>query len=56
MREIPSGFRRTLDGGKSPERSPSEPTGGIGTLAVTLLWMRLFPPLRQIDRMADAGG
>jgi len=28
--------------------------GGIGTLAVVAIWMGLFPPLRKIDRLADA--
>ncbi|MEJ0026923.1 MAG: MFS transporter [Rhizomicrobium sp.] len=28
--------------------------GGIGTLAVVGAWMALFPPLRKIDRLADA--
>jgi len=28
--------------------------GGIGTLAVVAVWMGLFPPLRKIDRLADA--
>ncbi len=27
--------------------------GGVGTLLVVALWMRLFPPLRNVDRMAD---
>lgn len=34
---------------------PAVVIGGIGTLLVTALWMRLFPPLRRIDRLADAG-
>ncbi len=29
-------------------------TGGLGTLAVVAGWMGLFPPLRRIDRLADA--
>ncbi len=28
--------------------------GGIGTLVVVAAWMALFPPLRKIDRLADA--
>ncbi|MEI9991113.1 MAG: MFS transporter [Rhizomicrobium sp.] len=28
--------------------------GGIGTLAVVAVWMALFPPLRKINRLADA--
>ncbi len=27
--------------------------GGVGTVAVALLWMRLFPALRDIDRLED---
>ncbi|WP_226381768.1 MFS transporter [Falsiroseomonas ponticola] len=27
--------------------------GGIGTVAVALLWMRIFPALRDIDRLED---
>ena len=27
--------------------------GGIGTLAVVALWMKLFPPLRQVNKFAD---
>ena len=27
--------------------------GGVGTIAVTLLWMRLFPGLRRLDRLDD---
>jgi MFS family permease len=30
---------------------PAVVLGGIGTLAVTLLWMRLFPTLRRLDRL-----
>jgi MFS family permease len=29
--------------------------GGLGTVAVTLLWMRLFPELRRADRLDEAG-
>jgi hypothetical protein len=25
--------------------------GGVGTLLVVGLWMRLFPPLRTVDRL-----
>jgi len=25
--------------------------GGLGTVAVALLWMRLFPSLRKVDRL-----
>nr|WP_231854360.1 MFS transporter [Gluconacetobacter diazotrophicus] len=27
--------------------------GGIGTIVVTLLWMRMFPALRRLDRLDD---
>ena len=30
---------------------PSVVVGGIGTLVVVLLWMRLFPSLANIDRL-----
>ena len=30
---------------------PTVVLGGIGTLVVTLLWMRLFPTLRRLDRL-----
>jgi MFS family permease len=33
---------------------PAVVIGGIGTLAVVAGWMALFPPLRKIDRLADA--
>ncbi len=33
---------------------PAVVIGGIGTLVVVGVWMRLFPPLRKIDRLADA--
>ena len=33
---------------------PSVIIGGIGTLAVVLLWMRLFPALAQADRLASS--
>jgi MFS family permease len=33
---------------------PAVVLGGIGTLAVVGGWMALFPPLRKIDRLADA--
>jgi hypothetical protein len=28
--------------------------GGVGTLAVVSLWLKLFPQLRRIDRFSDA--
>jgi hypothetical protein len=33
---------------------PAVVIGGLGTLAVVAGWMALFPPLRKIDRLADA--
>lgn len=33
---------------------PAAVIGGMGTLAVVGLWMRLFPTLRQVDRFDDA--
>ncbi len=30
---------------------PAVVLGGVGTLVVTLLWMRLFPTLRRLDRL-----
>jgi MFS family permease len=32
---------------------PAVILGGIGTLAVVAIWMRLFPPLRTVDRLND---
>ena len=26
--------------------------GGVGTIAIALLWMKLFPALREVDRLA----
>ena len=33
---------------------PAVVIGGIGTLLVVALWLRFFPSLRKIDRLADA--
>lgn len=30
---------------------PAAALGGIGTIAIALLWMKLFPVLRQVDRL-----
>lgn len=30
---------------------PSVLLGGVGTIVVALLWMKLFPPLRELDRL-----
>jgi MFS family permease len=32
---------------------PAVVIGGIGTLLVVAIWMKLFPPLRTVDRLAD---
>jgi MFS family permease len=32
---------------------PAVVIGGIGTLAVVATWMKLFPPLRTVDRLSD---
>jgi len=32
---------------------PAVVVGGVGTLAVVAIWMRLFPPLRAVDRLSD---
>ena len=33
---------------------PAVILGGVGTLAVVAVWMKLFPPLRKVDRLTDA--
>ncbi|WP_407181009.1 hypothetical protein [Bradyrhizobium sp. STM 3562] len=30
---------------------PAALLGGIGTIALALIWMRLFPALRRVDRL-----
>jgi hypothetical protein len=30
---------------------PAAVLGGLGTIAVALLWMRLFPSLRAVERL-----
>ncbi|HWA91694.1 MAG TPA: MFS transporter [Rhizomicrobium sp.] len=32
---------------------PAVVIGGLGTLAVVAIWMKLFPPLRDVDRLTD---
>lgn len=32
---------------------PSVVIGGIGTLAIVAVWLRLFPSLREVDRLSD---
>jgi hypothetical protein len=32
---------------------PAVILGGVGTLVVVAIWMRIFPPLRTVDRMRD---
>jgi MFS family permease len=48
--EFESGFTAALFG-----TVPAVVIGGLGTLAVVAIWMRLFPPLRNVDRMSDVG-
>jgi hypothetical protein len=31
---------------------PSGVVGGIGTILISLLWMRLFPTLRKVDSLS----
>jgi hypothetical protein len=33
---------------------PAALLGGLGTIAVTLLWMKLFPSLRDVERLDEA--
>jgi MFS family permease len=46
--EFESGLTATLFG-----TVPSVVIGGIGTLAVVAIWLRLFPSLREVDRLSD---
>ena len=46
--EFESGLTATLFG-----TVPSVVIGGIGTLAIVAIWLRLFPSLREIDRLSD---
>jgi hypothetical protein len=32
---------------------PAVVIGGLGTLGVVAVWMWLFPPLREVDRLSD---
>jgi len=48
--EFESGFTAALFG-----TVPAVVIGGLGTLGVVALWMKLFPPLRTVDRLSDAG-
>jgi len=47
--EFESGFTAALFG-----TVPAVVIGGLGTLSVVALWMKLFPPLRTVDRLSDA--
>jgi hypothetical protein len=42
-----------VDHGELQKCIDAEPglVGGIGTIAVALLWMKLFPVLRRVDRL-----
>ncbi|HET7334385.1 MAG TPA: hypothetical protein VFI93_04650, partial [Rhizomicrobium sp.] len=33
---------------------PAVLVGGFGTLLVVAIWMKIFPPLRKVDRLTDA--
>jgi hypothetical protein len=46
--EFESGFTAALFG-----TVPAVIFGGLGTLGVVALWMWLFPPLRDVDRLTD---
>ncbi|MBV9989861.1 MAG: MFS transporter [Alphaproteobacteria bacterium] len=46
--EFESGFTAALFG-----TVPAVVIGGLGTLAVVAIWMKLFPPLRDVDRLTD---
>lgn len=46
--EFESGFTAALFG-----TVPAVVVGGVGTLAIVAIWMRLFPPLREVDRIDD---
>jgi len=35
---------------------PAVVLGGLGTLGVVAVWMWLFPPLRQVDKLSDVQG
>ncbi len=48
--EFESGFTAALFG-----TVPAVVIGGLGTLGIVALWMKLFPPLRTVDRLSDAG-
>jgi len=47
--EMESGFLASLVG-----VVPAVVAGGLATVAVAGLWARLFPALRQVDRLSDA--
>jgi hypothetical protein len=44
--EFESGITAALFGAM-----PAAALGGVGTIAVALLWMKLFPSLRDLDRL-----
>ncbi len=46
--EFESGFTAALFG-----TVPAVVIGGLGTLAVVAIWMRLFPPLRDVDKLSE---
>jgi hypothetical protein len=44
--QFESGFTAALLGAM-----PAAVLGGVGTVAVALIWMKLFPSLRRVDRL-----
>jgi MFS family permease len=46
--EFESGLTATLFG-----TVPSVVIGGVGTLIIIAIWLRLFPELREVDRLSD---
>ena len=47
--EFESGMTASLFGAM-----PAAVLGGVGTIAVALLWMKLFPALRDVERLEQA--
>lgn len=35
----------------TPDAMPAAALGGLGTIAIALLWMKLFPVLREVDQL-----
>jgi hypothetical protein len=49
-REIITQWARVLSGAAGHFADPYD-RGGLATIAVALLWMKLFPTLRNVERM-----